>query len=178
MSFIRNNSSSPAEKDKYGWAVVHLGRQSWTRGSNFNQTQHLMSSNLLLSSYPLYRWPLRAAHSSWCTHTFHFLLWVPPSVLATRCQTLCWPLWGGKKTGGEDQVSVVWKHWGKLCSQSYECILHFCGSGLDLSVRHKSPVGSTIGPEHRLFALLINLHLEGLHVCLHILIGWNTHSWW
>jgi len=43
-------------------------------------------------------------------------------------------------------------------------------------VGHEGPVGAPVGPEHGLLALLVDLHLEGLHVRLHVLIGGDAHT--
>lgn len=64
-----------------------------------------------------------------------------------------------------------------VCTLPLRSHLRLRGSGLDFSMSHESPVGSAVGPEHGLLALFIDLHLKGLHVRLHVLIGWDAHSW-
>lgn len=64
-----------------------------------------------------------------------------------------------------------WQRASFPSNQRWDSNSHFCGGGLDLAVSHQSPVGAAVGSEHGLLGLLVQLHLEGLHVRFHVLIG-------
>lgn len=141
----------------FSFSLLHgsAGAQSWKRlASKLLPTVSLTADScpfFLVQTY----FPLLALSATLCPR--HSMSNIVLILLGTKARTG----FIGRKVRTQRKSSSV-----KAVSYS-----HFCGSRLDLSVSHQSPVRSTIGPEHRPFAFLVNLHLEGLHVCLHILIG-------